>query len=410
MKDPSTSERKRLQVVAQKLKHSLGESTWKAVKAEAIHPSPYNKAPLKVSYLNFEVEWLENEEERLKKLKFLCAVFDAKIYIFDLGWKKAEVDVFPLCGHRVSDEYEQLSSEALESVCICANKHMVKSSGKDGLHIPGQLHPFHVICINKMLSCAGTDKLQTYMWGAFRKTQGTVATVHINHVMMSICRKLQNKVPVIEAYTGPSSSSLAARRSTFPRRFSTYGALQQVKRMSKGVCNPFYWTANSLGRELGLHSSRFTTCTLDWGDSLASILFAHVAFTLKGRDGGSHFRTFRAVCNRSADCLPSFNHTHAALESYCCPWFCPLDRPCRCLDWDRRIRQRGGPRHISDHGKAPDIDLILIPFSVELHGLCRGEKQGSREERFAKSCLLDLSSHVHLLIADKCSLNLENST
>lgn len=43
--------------------------------------------------------------------------------------------------------------------------------------------------------------------------------------------------------------------------FSTYGALQQVKRMSKGVCNPFYWTANSLGRELGFHSSRFTTCT-----------------------------------------------------------------------------------------------------------------------------------------------------
>ena len=42
----------------------------------------------------------------------LTKVFsDAKIRIFDLGRKKAKVDEFPLCGHMVSDEYEQLSSE-----------------------------------------------------------------------------------------------------------------------------------------------------------------------------------------------------------------------------------------------------------------------------------------------------------
>ena len=60
---------------------------------------------------------------------------DAKIRIFDLGRKKAKVDEFPLCGHMVSDEYEQLSSEALEAARICANKYMVKSCGKDGFHI-----------------------------------------------------------------------------------------------------------------------------------------------------------------------------------------------------------------------------------------------------------------------------------
>ncbi len=53
----------------------------------------------------------------------------------------------------VSDEYEQLSSEALEAARICANKYMVKSCGKDGFHIRVRLHPFHVIRINKMLSC-----------------------------------------------------------------------------------------------------------------------------------------------------------------------------------------------------------------------------------------------------------------
>lgn len=43
---------------------------------------------------------------------FLYSLYiDPKIRIFDLGRKKAKVDEFPLCGHMVSDEYEQLSSE-----------------------------------------------------------------------------------------------------------------------------------------------------------------------------------------------------------------------------------------------------------------------------------------------------------
>ncbi|KAM9584582.1 LOW QUALITY PROTEIN: large ribosomal subunit protein uL16 [Morphnus guianensis] len=117
------------------------------------------------------------------KSRFCRGVPDPKIRIFDLGRKKAKVDEFPLCGHMVSDEYEQLSSEALEAARICANKYMVKSCGKDGFHIRVRLHPFHVIRINKMLSCAGADRLQTGMRGAFGKPQGTVARVHIGQVI-----------------------------------------------------------------------------------------------------------------------------------------------------------------------------------------------------------------------------------
>ncbi|KAJ1070874.1 hypothetical protein K5549_003853 [Capra hircus] len=69
----------------------------------------------------------------------------------------------------VSDEYEQLASEALESTCICASKYMAKSCGKDGFHIRVRFHPFHVIRISKMLSCAGADRLQAGMSGAFGK-------------------------------------------------------------------------------------------------------------------------------------------------------------------------------------------------------------------------------------------------
>lgn len=56
------------------------------------------------------------------KSRFCRGVPDPKIRIFDLGRKKARVEDFPLCVHLVSDEYEQLSSEALEAGRICANK------------------------------------------------------------------------------------------------------------------------------------------------------------------------------------------------------------------------------------------------------------------------------------------------
>ncbi|XP_075389102.1 large ribosomal subunit protein uL16-like [Tenrec ecaudatus] len=104
------------------------------------------------------------------KSPFCRGVPDAKIHIFDLGWKKAKVDGFPLCSHMVSDEYKQLFSEALETSRICANKFMVKSCGKDGFHIRVRLHHFHLIRIHKMLSCAGADRLQTGMRCAFGET------------------------------------------------------------------------------------------------------------------------------------------------------------------------------------------------------------------------------------------------
>lgn len=86
------------------------------------------------------------------------AFSDSKIRIYDLGAKKTPVDNFPLCIHMISDEYEQLSSEALEAARICANKYMVKHCGKDQFHIRIRVHPFHVLRINKMLSCAGADR------------------------------------------------------------------------------------------------------------------------------------------------------------------------------------------------------------------------------------------------------------
>merc|ERR1712119_44666 len=133
------------------------------------------------------------------KSRYCRGVPDAKIRIYDLGRKKASVDDFPFCAHLVSDELEQVSSEALEACRIACNKYMTKSSGKDAFHIRIRVHPFHVLRINKMLSCAGADRLQTGMRGAFGKTYGTVARVRIGQPLMSVRSHDRHKEHVIEA-------------------------------------------------------------------------------------------------------------------------------------------------------------------------------------------------------------------
>ena len=124
------------------------------------------------------------------KNRYCRGVPDPKIKIFDLGNKKASPESLPGCVHLVSMEYEQISSEALEAGRICANKYLVKHGGKDTYHLRVRAHPFHVLRINKMLSCAGADRLQTGMRGAFGKPHGTVARVDIGKVLITVrCRE-----------------------------------------------------------------------------------------------------------------------------------------------------------------------------------------------------------------------------
>jgi large subunit ribosomal protein L10e len=163
------------------------------------------------------------------KSRFNRGVPDPKIRIFDLGRKRANVDEFPLCVHMVSNEYEQLSSEALEAARICANKsvnhrpfhqatnywltdfmamltfisslyrYLVKVAGKEGFHLRVRAHPYHVVRINKMLSCAGADRLQTGMRGAWGKPNGTVARVNIGQILLSVRTRDSHRATAIEA-------------------------------------------------------------------------------------------------------------------------------------------------------------------------------------------------------------------
>ena len=133
------------------------------------------------------------------KSRFCRGVPDSKIRIYDLGLKKAHVDEFPKCVHLVSIEKENISSEALEASRIACNKYITKLAGKLSFHLRVRVHPYQVLRINKMLSCAGADRLQTGMRGAFGKPQGLVARVNIGQILLSVrCKEAQIPV-VIEA-------------------------------------------------------------------------------------------------------------------------------------------------------------------------------------------------------------------
>merc|ERR1712182_3890 len=123
------------------------------------------------------------------KTRFCRGVPDPKIRIYDVGNKNGSSELFPSCTHLTSWENENISSEALEAARVAANKFMVKHTTKDAFHLKVRVHPFHVLRHNKMLTCAGADRLQTGMRNAYGKPCGTCARVGIGQVLLSIrCR------------------------------------------------------------------------------------------------------------------------------------------------------------------------------------------------------------------------------
>lgn len=75
---------------------------------------------------------------------------------------------------------------------MACNKYLIKNAGKEAYHIRMRVHPFSVLRINKMLTCAGADRLQTGMRGAYGKAYGTAARVGIGQILMSVRVKPQH--------------------------------------------------------------------------------------------------------------------------------------------------------------------------------------------------------------------------
>merc|ERR1712185_168186 len=133
------------------------------------------------------------------KSRYCRGVPDSKIRIYDVGNKKAPVDLFPFVAHLVCDEKQQISSEALEACRVAINKHLGKHVGKDGYHIRVRAHPYHVLRANKMLSCAGADRLSSGMRHSYGKPMERAARIAIGQVIVSVRGKDQHRDAIIEA-------------------------------------------------------------------------------------------------------------------------------------------------------------------------------------------------------------------
>ncbi|KAK1379379.1 hypothetical protein POM88_026123 [Heracleum sosnowskyi] len=129
------------------------------------------------------------------KSRYCRGVPAPKIMIYDVGMKKNGVDEFPFFVHLISWEKENVSSEALDAARIACNKYMTKFAGQDTFHLRVRVHPFHVMRINKMLSCAGADGMR----GVSGKPLGTCAQVNNDQVLLSVCCKDTNSPHAQEA-------------------------------------------------------------------------------------------------------------------------------------------------------------------------------------------------------------------
>merc|ERR1712066_207919 len=88
---------------------------------------------------------------------------------------------------------------------------MINNAGRDFFHIRVRPHPFHILRINKTLSCAGADRLSTGMRGAFGKSYGTAARVYIGQVLMSV-RTKEEKINIATEALRRSKFKFAGRQ------------------------------------------------------------------------------------------------------------------------------------------------------------------------------------------------------
>merc|ERR1712003_601972 len=153
------------------------------------------------------------------KSRFVRGVPDPKIRIFDTGKKKIPCEDFPAAVHMVCDEMQQITSEAMESARIACNKYMITNAGRDFFHIKMRPHPFQVLRINKTLSCAGADRLSTGMRGAFGKSYGTAARVHIGQVLISVRTKEEKIAIAVEALRRAKSKFAGRQKIHVSSRF-----------------------------------------------------------------------------------------------------------------------------------------------------------------------------------------------
>jgi len=103
-----------------------------------------------------------------------------------------------------------------------------------------RLHPFHVLRIHKMLSCAGADRLQTGMRGAFGKPLSTVARVKIGQIIFSIRAKEASGIHIVEALRRSSAKFPGRQKIVVSNKwgFTPFAKTEFLKMRDQGVVVP----------------------------------------------------------------------------------------------------------------------------------------------------------------------------
>jgi large subunit ribosomal protein L10e len=113
------------------------------------------------------------------------------------GGDKSWIFKESFCGHK-SKVLDIIHS----TILITSSRYLVKVGGKESFHLRVRAHPFHVVRINKMLSCAGADRLQTGMRGAWGKPNGSVARVNIGQILLSVRTRDNSRfIPTLIRFT-----------------------------------------------------------------------------------------------------------------------------------------------------------------------------------------------------------------
>jgi large subunit ribosomal protein L10e len=169
------------------------------------------------------------------KSRFCRGVPDPRIQRYETGTKTAATHIFPYCVRIIILEQEHVSSEALEACRVSSNRYMQRRIGK-AYHLRINLHPFSVLRINKMLSTAGADRLQTGMRHAFGKPYGTVARIRFGQAVMACRTNKDGLKHAIEALRRASFKFAGKTRVVVSSKvgFSPYSLAEYKDLQAKG--------------------------------------------------------------------------------------------------------------------------------------------------------------------------------
>jgi len=141
----------------------------------------------------------EQNNKPYPKSKYNRSVPDSKLSIKNTGNRKATADQFPIAFKIVSLSKCRISSEAFEAARIAANKVMVKNAGKTEYHLEMKKECHEAIRFNKVLSCAGADRIGSGMRKAFGKCIRKAACVANNDELMQIRSTKKHEKAITEA-------------------------------------------------------------------------------------------------------------------------------------------------------------------------------------------------------------------